>query len=244
MSESVSTPVLNLEQVKFFYRQKKRKTPAASWSLEIPKFEVQRGQHVFLRGASGSGKSTLLNIIAGIHKANTGRVEVLGNDLGQMSAGKRDKLRSAHIGFVFQQLNLIPYLSVLDNILLAQHFTQGNKNPKLALPLIKHILAELHLEPNVLEQAANTLSIGQQQRVAIARALVNRPELLIADEPTSALDSDNRDAFMQLLFRLANENNTSLLFVSHDPSLSSGFERIIEMTELNVAGANPEHVIC
>jgi len=235
---------LQLCNVKFRYPGKQHQAPAAAWQLDIPAFSMAKGEHVFLRGSSGSGKSTLLNLVAGIHQAAEGKVSVLGQDLDTLSGAKRDRFRAAHLGFVFQQLNLIPYLSVQDNILLAQHFSTRKVNKKQALPLISHILAELKLPASILEQPAGSLSIGQQQRVAIARALVNQPELLIADEPTSALDSDNRDAFMQLLFRLANENDTSLLFVSHDLSLSAGFQRTVEMTSINLASRCQEFELC
>ena len=175
----------------------------------------------------------MLNILAGIHKVSQGCVEILGQDISQFSGAKRDRFRAAHIGFVFQQLNLIPYLSVLDNILLAQHFVENKIVERELKQLIEHILIELNISLDLLNKKANQLSIGQQQRVAIARALINHPEILIADEPTSALDSNNRDAFMQLLFKLADENKSTLLFVSHDASLSNGFHQIVDMAEIN-----------
>ena len=234
-----SQAIVSISDLRFSYHTKSG--PLSAWQLAVEHFEIMAGEHVFLQGASGSGKSTLLNILAGMTSAQSGKVQVLGQDLTQLSGARRDRFRAAHIGFVFQQLNLIPYLSVRDNILLAQHFAKHRSDTANRMTLIKHILAELNLPSALLDQAAGRLSIGQQQRVAIARGLVNRPELLIADEPTSALDSDNRDAFMQLLFRLANENGSTLLFVSHDASLTSGFDRIVKMSEINGHGGK-QHV--
>ncbi len=199
--------------------------------LDIDQWYVDCGQHVFLYGPSGSGKSTLLNILAGILKPQRGRVNLLGEDLAALSSRKRDQFRAQHIGVIFQQFNLVPYLSVLENILLAAHF--ANKPTIDVRQRAITLLRLLNLSDDLLGQRADTLSVGQQQRVAIVRALINQPEILIADEPTSALDSDTRDQFIQLLLDCVTESGTTLIFVSHDKSLMSHFNQTLNLRELN-----------
>src|SRR5690606_13748258 len=176
--------------------------------------------------------STLLNLLAGILLPNSGTIEILGQRLNALSARRRDKWRARHIGVVFQQFNLIPYFSAVDNIRLAAHFARTAN----ATGRAKELLQALGIDENLHYQSASQLSIGQQQRVAIARALINQPELLIVDEPTSALDTQNRDAFMTLLLEQAQRNNTALIFVSHDLSLADSFSRVEALAEINRAG--------
>lgn len=202
-----------------------------SVALAIDAWQLQRGQHTFIQGKSGSGKSTLLNILSGIQKVNDGEVNVLGTNLTELSEKQRDKFRAQHVGIVFQQMNLVPYLTVKDNILLANFFAK--KQPAEQEQKISQLLTQLQLPLDLLDKPAENLSVGQQQRVAIARALINQPEIIIADEPTSALDSDARDAFMQVLFNSAKEFGATILFVSHDKSLAEYFDNICLMTELN-----------
>lgn len=201
--------------------------------LHISDWQVPLRARVFLRGASGSGKSTLLNLLCGLLLPSSGNLSVLGQDLTRMSGHARDRFRARHMGVVFQQFNLIPWLSVRDNVRLAVHFAGGQKE------LEKHIAelaAQLNLSSAVLEQKAGTLSIGQQQRVAVMRALINRPEILLVDEPTSALDQDNRDTFMQLLLQTVTACDATLLFVSHDQTLAPHFSIHTQLAELNRAG--------
>lgn len=201
--------------------------------LQIPAWQVPVGARIFLRGASGSGKSTLLNLLSGILKPSGGVLEILGQDPGRMSGHARDRFRARHMGVVFQQFNLIPWLSVRDNVRLAVHFAGGQKDLDQHLA---ELTAQLNLAPQILEQKAGALSIGQQQRVAVVRALINRPEILLVDEPTSALDQDNREAFMQLLLKTVDACGATLLFVSHDQTLAAHFSGHVQMAELNRAG--------
>lgn len=202
-----------------------------SATLTIDSWQLQKGQHTFIQGKSGSGKSTLLNILSGVQKVSEGEVNVLGSNLAELTEKQRDKFRAQHIGLVFQQMNLVPYLTVKDNILLASYFAK--KSTDAVDEKIEKILTQLQLPLSLLAQQAANLSVGQQQRVAIARALINQPELIIADEPTSALDGDARDAFMRVLFDSAKEFGATVLFVSHDKSLSSYFDNICLMTDIN-----------
>lgn len=202
--------------------------------LDIPSWHIQRGERLFLQGPSGSGKSTLLNLLAGILTTAHGSVEILGQNLAALSAHQRDNFRAQHIGIVFQQFNLIPYLSILDNIRLAAYFS-GKNNTGIEQKAL-HLFAALGLDRSLLNKQTSALSVGQQQRVAIARALINAPEILIADEPTSALDSDARAAFMQLLLELCKDQGNTLIFVSHDNSLAQHFQRVLNLASINRAG--------
>ena len=199
--------------------------------LDIPTWSVIKGARIFVQGASGSGKSTLLNLITGTLAPDTGDILLLGENVTELSSRKRDAFRAKHVGVVFQQFNLIPYLSVLQNIEVAAHFA-GQKSADTA-EHARTFMQRLALPENVLNKRADALSVGQQQRVAIARALINQPEILIVDEPTSALDADARDSFMSVLLEMCNERNSTLLFVSHDPSLGEHFTQRINMSDIN-----------
>jgi putative ABC transport system ATP-binding protein len=217
--------LVSVENLKFRY------STDNSSMLDIPAWSLEPGEQVFLYGPSGTGKSTFLNLLAGILLPNTGEICVLGKRLNTLSGRQRDKWRAQHIGVVFQQFNLIPYLDAVSNIELAAHFAGTKKTKHRALELLNALGIDQHLHI----QAAGLLSIGQQQRVAIARALVNSPELLIVDEPTSALDQQNRDAFMSLLFDQAKLHQTALVFVSHDLALADAFHRVEALADLNQA---------
>ncbi|WP_116366982.1 ABC transporter ATP-binding protein [Parahaliea mediterranea] len=200
--------------------------------LDIPRWSLAGGEQIFLHGHSGTGKSTLLNLLAGMLLPDTGTIDILGKRISTLSARQRDKWRARHIGVVFQQFNLIPYLSPIDNIRLASHF--GGKADATARA--QQLLGSLGIQTVLFQRPAAQLSIGQQQRVAIARALINRPELLLADEPTSALDRTNRDAFLSLLLEQVAHNHTALIFVSHDLNLAKRFSRVEALADLNHAG--------
>lgn len=196
--------------------------------LTIPEFIVPRGQRVFLYGPSGSGKTTLLNLLTGINVPESGTVQILDQALNTLSGRKRDQFRARHIGIIFQQFNLIPYLSVQDNVQLARQLA-GNTG---IVDDSAELLASLGLEQALWQRPAHALSVGQQQRVAVARALINRPELVIADEPTSALDSDHRDGFLQLLMDAAAERGGTIMFVSHDRALQHHFDQQLDIRSL------------
>ncbi|MDX3774347.1 ABC transporter ATP-binding protein [Chromatiaceae bacterium AAb-1] len=222
-------PAIELKNVVFYYQP-------GGWQLEIAALQLEAGQHLFIQGASGSGKTTLLNLLAGVSVVKQGELWINGQPLHQLSAGKRDRLRAEDIGVVFQQLNLIPYLSVLDNVLLSAHFA-GQRGISVRARA-EELLTRLGLTKVLWQQRASQLSIGQQQRVAIARALLTQPALLIADEPTSALDADNRDAFMQVLLSEADLCGTTVIFVSHDRALRHYFSSQLNMKQLS-AGVQP-----
>lgn len=206
--------------------------------LNIPAFSVSSGERVFLHGASGSGKSTLLALLGGVLLPEAGQIRIMGQDLRGVSAGKRDRFRVRHMGFIFQQFNLIPYLSVLDNVLLPCHFSAGRRRSaggesKLHTEA-RRLLHHLDLASDLWHRPAARLSVGQQQRVAAARALIGHPELIVADEPTSALDADRQTAFLDLLIRECDEAKSTLIFVSHDLRLAEHFGRIVALADLQL----------
>ena len=209
--------------------------------LQIPSFEVARGERLLLRGPSGSGKTTLLNLIGGVTVPQQGSVEVLGQDLAKLGGAGRDRFRAEHVGFVFQLFNLIPYLDLVQNVTLPCRFSTSRRKAaaRSGTPEdeARRLLASMGLGPategrrNVVE-----LSVGQQQRVAAARALIGAPELVIADEPTSALDRSASEAFLELLFEEARTAGATLLVVSHDERLAPMFGRTVDLAEINTAG--------
>ncbi len=213
--------------------------------LDIPELTLEPGTRAFLFGPSGSGKTTLLGVLAGVLDADEGQVEVLGRNLASLSGPQRDAFRAEHIGYVFQMFNLIPYLSVLDNIALPVRMN-GARRARLGDAGVKEaatLLAErLHIG-DLLRKPVTELSVGQQQRVAACRALIGAPQLVIADEPTSSLDFDRREAFLELLFEECERAGATLVFVSHDRTLEAMFSRTISLPDVNAAAlAHPNPV--
>ena len=190
------------------------------------------GETVLLLGESGSGKSTLLSLICGTVAVDAGTVRVAGADVSSLSGGQRDRFRAEQIGMIFQQFNLLPFGSVLDNILLPLRFAPSRrKRVSDARAEVRELCKALGL-PDFPSAKASTLSVGQQQRVAVARAMIGRPPIIIADEPTSALDATSQSAFLDLLFEQVKTHGTTLLMVSHDPRLGERFDRVIAMEDI------------
>ena len=203
--------------------------------LDIPALTIEQGESVFVFGPSGSGKTTLLGLLAGILRADSGSVQALGHDLSQMSNSQRDHFRGSHIGYIFQMFNLIPYLTVEENIGLPCRLDAARRQRlgSASLPqAVGQVAQRLGIESLLKENVVN-LSVGQQQRVAAARSLIGTPWLVIADEPTSALDSDHRERFIELLFENCRAAGSTLIFVSHDRSLMHLFSRSVSLPELN-----------
>lgn len=210
---------------------------AASPTLLIHRLHIDAGHSVFLHGPSGCGKSTLLGLMAGVLQSGSGKVELLGQDWSALPPGRRDRRRADHVGVIFQQFNLLPYLSVLHNVLLPCRFSAGRAARCEGTPEhAAHALLEaVGLGAPLHGRRADTLSVGQQQRVAAARALIGRPELVIADEPTSALDAARRDDFMALLMQACTAAGSTLVFVSHDERLAERFDQKLSLPALNRA---------
>ena len=208
-----------------------------AFSLAVDDFVLPARERLLLVGPSGSGKSTFLNLVAGVVKPSSGRLDVLGTDVAQLSNAARDRYRAEHFGIIFQMFNLLPYASIVDNVLLPLSFApqrraRAGQNGPVASEALR-LLASLGLETSELQglSAAN-LSVGQQQRVAAARALIGRPELIVADEPTSALDRDRQDAFLDLLFAELAAAGSALIMVSHEENLASRFDRVLRLDEI------------
>jgi len=232
MTVDAAAPAVALSNVRFAY------CPGRD-VVSIDSLTINRGETVFLHGPSGSGKTTLLGLLAGVLTATSGSVRILGQDLTPLSSGARDAFRAQHLGYVFQQFNLIPYLSVRENILLPVRLDRerraklGTTDPVKAADALA---AELDIA-SAIHSPVTELSVGQQQRVAVARALIGSPEVIICDEPTSALDSDRRERFLELLFASCHKVGATLVFVSHDFTLQPLFSRTVELPEINSASA-------
>ena len=207
--------------------------------LSIKQFDIPKGECLFIKGASGTGKTTLLNVLAGVLTPNEGSVRVLDAQFGQMQGAGRDRFRADHIGVIFQQFNLLPYLSLIDNVTLPCRFSGKRRASALGTASsveesARRLLAHLGLDiDSLVGRSVRELSVGQQQRVAAARALIGKPELIIADEPTSSLDWDVRENFLRLLFDEVAAAESTLVFVSHDTSLEKFFKTSLNLSDIN-----------
>ena len=218
---------VNIENLRYAYDKKGTDT-----LLDIPRWTIAKGEKVLLHGPSGAGKSTLLNLISGILRSSEGKLEVMGKRLDKMNERERDRFRANNVGYVFQSFNLFPFLNAYENVDLSLYFSKDSRS-KRSKQEIENLLRELNLSKSDCAKPIRQLSIGQQQRVAIARSLIKKPGLLIADEPTSSLDEENRNQFMSVLLDLINEEDTTLLFVSHDLSLRQHFNRVEALATLH-----------
>ncbi len=235
MIDMHSIDIVNLRQ---------RWRPDQPWVLDIPAFSMGAHEQLFLAGPSGTGKSTLLAVLCGVIGASVdgsdGKVQVLGHAMHALPAAQRDQLRADRMGVIFQLFNLLPFLSAVDNVLLAAQFAPTRRARAAARSgslkqEAERLLAELQLPAELWTRRARELSVGQQQRVAAARALFGGPQVVFADEPTSALDSDARNAFIELLQSECRATGAALLFVSHDRALASRFDRSVELGQINRA---------
>jgi putative ABC transport system ATP-binding protein len=186
-------------------------------------FVLEQGTLASIVGKSGSGKSTLLSLLGALDKPTSGDVVVNGVSLASMPDAKLTEYRRRDIGFVFQQFNLIPNLSGLDNVMLPMEFAGMRKTARLQRA--KELLEQVQLDPSKHERRINRLSGGEQQRVAIARALANEPKLILADEPTGNLDEQTGDHIIELLSSLSRDHNTTILVVTHDRALANKTDR-------------------
>jgi len=230
---AMGEPAVHIEALSFGWRGRRP-------LISIAGLRIERGEKVLLVGPSGSGKSSLIGLLTGVIRPQSGRVAILGQDITAMRAGERDRFRGRSIGLIFQMFNLIPYLTVMDNIVLPKLFGRrwdGEERDADRAEALRLLGALGLTDPAIADTPVTELSQGQQQRTAAARALFGRPGLLIADEPTSALDTDTRDQFLDLLAAEAQAAGTTLLIASHDPGLAPHFNRISRMAELRGADA-------
>ena len=210
--------------------------------VSIDALSLAAGRTLFLHGPSGGGKSTLLGLLAGVLLPRTGSVSLLGTRWSDLSGARRDAFRADHVGYIFQQFNLLTYLSVLDNVLLPCRFSalrreRAAQDAGSAGAAARDLLQRVGLAPALWARPAAQLSVGQQQRVAAARALIGRPEVVIADEPTSALDAALRDSFMDLLQGACRASGGTLVFVSHDERLAARFDERLSLSAINRAAS-------
>ncbi|MDZ7788991.1 MAG: ABC transporter ATP-binding protein [Xanthomonadales bacterium] len=223
--------VLTIEDLRFSWPGQDERV------LDIERLSVAPGEKVFLHGPSGSGKSTLLAAIGALVVPQAGRVKLCGQDLSALSGGGRDRFRADHLGVIFQQFNLLPWLDVIANVTLPCRFSKSRaQRAGDVQQAARNLLEAMDLEDALWNRRADQLSVGQQQRVAAARALIGQPDLVLADEPTSSLDTDRRERFLDLLFGRLEAAGSALLFVSHDRELAARFDRSVELPEINRAG--------
>jgi putative ABC transport system ATP-binding protein len=204
--------------------------------LDVPvlkgiNLSVEEGEYVAIMGASGSGKSTLMNIIGCLDRPTSGRYFLDGRDLTTLDDDELADIRNQYIGFVFQQFNLLPRLTALENVMLPMIYADVSRTERIESAT--EALEKMGLSDR-LNNRPNQLSGGQQQRVAIARALVNHPALVLADEPTGALDTKTSHEIMALLTEL-NQNGTTIAIVTHDPTVAAQTKRIVNMQDGAIA---------
>ena len=228
---AAAADIIRLADVRFAWPGRR------AFSLAVAEFALPARERLLLIGPSGSGKSTFLSLLCGILAPQSGRIDILGTDITRLTASARDGFRAEHFGIIFQMFNLLPYGTVIDNMLLPLEFAPQRRRRATAKGTAEaegaRLLTRLGLEPHLVRgPSAADLSVGQQQRVAAARALIGSPELIVADEPTSALDRHHQIAFLDLLFTEAKEAGATLIMVSHDETLAGRFDRVLRLDEI------------
>jgi ABC-type lipoprotein export system ATPase subunit len=202
---------------------------------------VSQGELVALMGASGSGKSTLMNILGCLDHPTSGEYRLDGQEISHLSADGRAMLRNSRIGFVFQNFNLLPRTSALDNVMMPMSYNPEHLPERQVRQKAEEMLGLLGLTDR-MDYEPSRLSGGQQQRVAIARALVNRPSILLADEPTGNLDSHTSEEILRLFGQLNQTQNLTIVLVTHDANIAHHAERIIHIRDGVIDGEiNPEN---
>ncbi len=217
--------MIELNNIRFQY-------PNSDFNLAIDKLLFQQGSKTAVIGPSGFGKTTMLNLIAGIILPESGKVIVNKEIINELPDTKRRRHRIQQIGFVFQDFRLVPYLNVLDNILLPFRVNSAMKADLEVVLRAKTIAGDLNIDGLIKKYPAN-LSHGERQRVAIGRALVNKPKLLLADEPTGNLDPANKTHIKNILFDAVKKHNATLITVTHDHEMLEGFDNVIDFKNLN-----------
>ncbi len=213
--------ILEVKEVSKIYQSVNRKLTV----LENINFSVEQGETLAIVGASGSGKTTLLGLSAGLDQVSSGQIYLAGNELGNKTENQKASIRNKHIGFIFQNFQLLPTLTALENVMLPLEL-QGKAS--MAEEKAKELLERVGLGDR-MKHYPGQLSGGEQQRVSLARAFSNTPEILFADEPTGNLDDETSEVVEKLLFDLNTEHNTTLVIVTHDMELAEKTNRIIRL---------------
>ncbi len=203
-----------------------------SFELYIPRIKIKKAEKICLVGPSGSGKTTLLNLISGIYKPIQGNIKIIDLNISQSNENEIRKFRINNIGFIFQTLGLVDYLTVEYNILLPFYISSVLNVSSKILNRLDFILNRLNLL-HKKNSYINNMSEGERQRVAIARAVINEPKIIIGDEPTGNLDAGTTKDIMELIIEIVEENNAIFICATHDESLLQYFDRVIDMRKLN-----------
>lgn len=215
--------MIHLQDIRKSYSNDAGTAPILSFS----EWRLEAGARVALMGESGSGKTTLLNMLSGLLIPDSGSVEVVGQDLAQLSEVQRDRFRAAHVGYVFQTFHLLPGYSVLENVELGGLFARGRLESGRAQMLIEKVgLGDR------ISYLPRQLSVGQQARVAFARALINKPEVLLADEPTGSLDHANGKQILELMLQTAEEFGITVVCATHDLEVAQAFDSVVRVEDL------------
>ena len=212
--------MITIEQLEFHY-------PHGEFQLSIPALSVATGEKVAVIGPSGSGKTTLLNLVAGISRPQKGKVTVAGEPVSSYTDARRRDFRISHIGFIFQDFELLDYLNVLDNILHPYRITRALELSTDVQQRAVDLANALGIGARLKHYSAE-LSQGEKQRAAICRALLTQPQLILADEATGNLDPRNKGKILDLLFTNVDASGASLLAVTHDHELLPRFDRVID----------------
>ena len=218
---SGADPIVELEAVRFRY-------PEGEFALGVPALRVAPGERVAIVGPSGSGKTTLLHLMAGIVRPQRGRVSIAGTEVSALDEAESRAFRLAHIGLVFQEFELLEYLTVLENVLLPIRLDPARSPGPADRERAEGLALRLGIA-HVLARHPRRLSQGERQRAAVCRALVTGPPLLLADEPTGNLDPPNKDLVLAALFEICREQGATLLTVTHDRDLVPQFDRAIDV---------------
>ena len=211
-----SDNTLSIKDLKFSYGEEPL--------IDIADFQLAKREKVAVIGPSGCGKTTFMHLISGLVRPQQGSIKIRGQELAMLKEWEVDRFRGREIGIVFQRLHLLPAISILNNLLLAQRLARIPQDKSSAIDLLARLgIAEF------ADQLPGNLSQGQAQRAAIARAVIHKPALVIGDEPTSALDSGNAEEAIQMLTELSDSNGFSLLIVTHDERVRGAMDRVLPL---------------
>ena len=217
-------PIISVRNLKKVFKIGDNDVPA----LNGLDFDIYQGEFIAIVGTSGSGKSTCLNMLAGLEKPSSGKILIAGEEIDKMNEAELVRFRRNHVGFIFQSYNLIPFMNAVENVAMPLMFRGVGKEERNEAAM--HYLELMNIAKEA-EHTPNQMSGGQQQRVGIARALVIDPEIIFADEPTGNLDSHTTEEVLSLLRKIVEEQNKTLIMVTHDPHIASWSDRQLRIVD-------------